>query len=92
MHCPLTRQRFAVTNTKNMTPSKLIKAGQTLSARSICDHNCIFSCTVLSRTAKMATVKVDRKEKRVKIHTDTDGVEFIFALGQFSMAPIFRAA
>jgi len=60
-----------------------------LTARSICDHDCIFEVELLKRTAKTATVLVRGVQKRCKIHS-RDGEEFIFALGQYSMAPQFK--
>lgn len=65
-------------------------ANQELSARSICDNNCIFRATVVKRTAKTITIKDDQGERRCKIHNYGDG-EFIFPFGQYSMAAIFRA-
>ena len=67
------------------------QAGQKLQTRSICDHNCIFTGTVVKRTEKTATIDAGRGEKRCKIYHDTDGAEYVFPFGQFSMAPIFRA-
>jgi len=64
--------------------------GQALSASSICDSNCIFTGTVLKRTAKTVTIKTNGVEKRCKIHDLGDG-EFIYPNGRYSMAAIFRA-
>ena len=69
---------------------KTIEAGQTLEARSICDHECIFKCEILSRSKSFANIKIFGKEKRVKVFSDSEG-EYIFALGKYSMCPIFRA-
>ena len=65
--------------------------GKTYETRSVGDYNCIFSITVLKRTAKTITIKNwDNREatKRVKID---DGVEY-FHDGSYSMAPIFKAS
>ncbi len=72
---------------------KTIKAGQVLTARSICDYECIFRLTVLNRTKSMATVKIDGyvDPKRCKVKV-WEGVEYVMALGTHSMAPMFRAA
>jgi hypothetical protein len=66
--------------------------GQKLQARFISDSDCILNGTVIKRTAKMATIKVDgySDPKRVKIHI-RDGQEFCYPLGQYSMALTFRA-
>lgn len=71
---------------------KKFTQGQKLSSRSICDSECIFTGTVVKRTAKTATIKTSMSgEKRCKIHIDTDGNEFVYPHGQYSMAPVFRA-
>lgn len=75
-----------------MTNEYTIRPASTLTARSACDHNCVFIANVLTRSSKSVTVEVDGKKKRCKIHIGHDGVEFIYAMGQYSMAPIFRAA
>lgn len=67
-----------------------IKAGQILKARSACDHDCIFSVQIIDRKGKFATVKAQGITKRIKIMVDDAG-EYIYGLGKFSMAPIFRA-
>lgn len=67
-----------------------ITAGQTLTARSICDYECVFTAQVIERKGNFATVKAMGNTKRVKIYNTGDG-EFIYALGKYSMAPIFRA-
>jgi hypothetical protein len=69
--------------------STTIKAGMTLSTRSICDHNCIYSIDVISRTVKTATIKdTCNRIKRTKIHI-RDGVEFLMP-ERYSFAPIFK--
>jgi hypothetical protein len=71
------------------------KAGQKLSTRSIGDHNCIFTATVLKVTAKTVTILMNGKEKRCKIHNPfkhhNGSGFFIYPLGRYSMAPTFRA-
>lgn len=70
---------------------KTIQAGQFLKARSVCDSECVFVAEVVSRSGNWATVKAEgRDAKRVKIYNHGDG-EFVYAMGKFSMAPIFRA-
>lgn len=65
--------------------------GQELSTRSICNHDCVFTGTILKRTAKFVTINVYNEEKRCKVHLDQDGNEYIYPHGQYSMAAIFRA-
>ena len=67
-----------------------IQAGQRLTARSVCDYECIFTADVLDRKGAFATVKAQGSTRRVKVFTDDSG-EYIFALGRYSMAPVFRA-
>lgn len=65
----------------------------TLEARSVCDHNCVWYAQVLKRTAKYVTLYVAHVgNKRCKVHTDEDGNEYVYPLGQYSMAPVMRAA
>lgn len=63
------------------------QAGKTYTGRSVCDHNCIFSVTIASRTAKSVKT-TDGKTFRVAIY---DGAEFIKPMGNYSMAPIIKA-
>ena len=66
------------------------KTNQELSARSICNHDCIFTGKVIKRTEKTVTISTNQGTKRCKIHNYGDG-EFIFPFGQYSMATIFSA-
>ena len=74
-----------------MNNAVTIKAGQTLTGRSVCDHECIFSALVIERKGSFATIKFQNNVKRVKVH-QMDGAEFIFPDGRYSMAPVLRAA
>lgn len=68
------------------------ETGQTYATRSACDHNCIFSFEIISRTAQFAVIKgTDGKQSRRKIHVDSLG-EWMEPLGRYSMAPSLRAA
>jgi len=69
---------------------KTIEANTTLTARSICDHDCIFSLAILSRKGSFATILFQGNQKRVKVKSD--GEREYVKLGNYSMAPIFRAA
>ncbi len=75
---------------KSQTEFKTIKEGQTLTARSVCDNACIFTAFVLERHGVYVTVKVQGRVKRLKVYSGPDG-EFIYAMGKYSMCPIFRA-
>jgi len=68
------------------------ETGKTYGTPSICNSDCIFSFTVMERTAKMLTI-VDSiyGEKRVRI-TLRDGVETCRPHGNYSMAPTVAAS
>jgi len=67
------------------------EAGKTYSTRSICDHNCIITVEVISRTAKTIKAKTDDGLKTLRIG-EYDGAEFVKPWGSYSMAPIVFAA
>ena len=66
------------------------QVGQTYATRSICDHECIFSFTVISRTAKTVTITVHGKPARRGISI-WNGVEQFSPFGTYSMSPIISA-
>jgi hypothetical protein len=81
----------ATTKTKDQIQNmKLIESNTTLTARSICDYDCIFSLKVLNRKGSFATIRFQGNEKRVKVRNDGDR-EYVKP-NNYSMAPIFRAA
>lgn len=77
--------------TNQVTAERRIKVGDVLKARSVCDHDCVFTATVLKRTTSTVTVKVNGyvEPKTTKIRT-VDGVEGAYCLGRYSMAPFFK--
>ena len=64
--------------------------GKTYEARSLCDHNCIFKAEVIKATAKTVTVNTMGGIVIRKIHLDSEGKQYFFPHGRFSMAPIMR--
>jgi len=70
---------------------KKFEVNQQLTARSICNHECIFTGSVIKRTSKTVTIKTDHGIERRKIFLDSEGNEMIWPFGTYSMAPIFRA-
>ena len=68
------------------------KPGKTYSMRSICDHDCIWHCEIISRTAKFVTLKIegDRTVVRCGV-TEMDDSERCYPSGKYSMAPVLRA-
>ena len=71
---------------------KQFKVDNTYSMRSVCDHNCIWECKVISRTKCFLTLKVSGYRDPIKCKVSQyEGEETCFPLGHFSMAPILRA-
>jgi hypothetical protein len=69
---------------------KTIKVGQTLTARSGGDYECVFSVTITGRKGNFVRFTGEGRTGRVMVKSDSYG-EFIFAMGRHSMCPIFRA-
>jgi len=69
------------------TNTALIKftVGEEVATRSLCDWDCIFRFTVISRTAKFVTLNYYGQPKRVSIRV-RDGREYCYPLGTYSMA------
>lgn len=68
--------------------------GNTYSCRSACDHNCVWSYTVIDRTAKTVTVTDGAEINKLRISEKISkycGAEVVFPLGRYSMAPILQA-
>lgn len=72
------------------TTDTTFKVGTTYSTRSICDHDCIFSFTILARTAKQVTVTVHGKVQKRGISL-CDGIESFAPFGRYSMSPTIYA-
>ena len=74
---------------------KKFEIGKEYSMRSICDHNCIWTYTVVARTAQTITLKDERNNTRKcrinKFLTEKYNVEAVYPLGKHSMCPILRA-
>ena len=66
------------------------KVGHTYQTRSACDHECIFSFTILSRTAKQVTTQVHGKTVKRGLSL-WNGVETFKPFGNYSMAAIISA-
>jgi hypothetical protein len=66
------------------------QVGKTYSTRSICDWDCVYSFTILARTAKQVTVNVHGKVCKRGV-TVADGVEQFKPFGSYSMCAIIRA-
>lgn len=84
--------RMELTNT---TPAAKFIVGATYEARSACDHNAVWSFTVIGRTAKFITVNHDGEILRVGVKLSTWSAthyEYALPFGSFSMAPTISAA
>jgi len=66
------------------------QVGQTYSARSICDYDCIFNFAIVSRTEKTVKVLENGKVKTCKITVRND-VETIKPHGSYSMCTVLGA-
>ena len=58
--------------------------------RSACDHDCIFTMEVISRTEKTIKADVDGAVKTLRIKTDSRG-EYVLPYGRYSMCPVIEA-
>lgn len=68
--------------------------GRTYSASSPCDHNCVWSFTVIRRTAKTITVTDGKETKTLRIlagMTEYRQSETVLPLGRYSMCPVLSA-
>ncbi|WP_227868173.1 hypothetical protein [Clostridioides sp. ZZV15-6388] len=65
------------------------EVGKTYFAKSVCDHNCVYTIEVIKRTDKTITYKEDDTVRCAKIRF-SDDYEYI-RVGNHSMAPNFSA-
>lgn len=80
-----------INNRENkMSDLREFKVGETYESRSICDHNCVFSFTILRRSARSVWVEVDGKVVRRGIEIYRDAETF-YPFGKYSMAAIIKA-
>ena len=66
------------------------QVGRTYATRSICDSECIFSFTILGRTAKSVTINVHGKTVRRGLSI-YNGAEQFKPYGSYSMCAIISA-
>ena len=90
------------TNNKGAAMNTTFEVGQTYTARSIGDSDCVFEFEVVKRTAKFITISNAMFDgpKRVKVFTLRDwfdennyqaSFETAMPLGSYSMAPTIRS-
>lgn len=65
--------------------------GKTYSCRSICDHECVWSFTIASRTKKTIRTTCGKTLKINAKLSEYNQAETVFPLGRYSMAPTLRA-
>ena len=86
--------KYAVRTIAGMDSVVRFRIGDRVGARSACDHNTVFSFTVIKRTAKFVTLRrdngADGEILRVGVKTDERG-EWCMPFGSYSMAPVLRA-
>lgn len=73
-----------------LTETIAFQVGSTYEARSSCDWDCVWSFTILERTAKFITFEDHGEVKKVGVRL-WDGVEHASPLGRYSMAPVISA-
>ena len=71
-------------------PVTKFQIGQTYYDRSACDHECIFTFTIISRTAKTVTFdyRGETKKRGLNVY---DGIEQFKPFGTYSMCAIVSA-
>lgn len=70
------------------------EVGKTYSMRSACDHECVWTYTVVSRTAQTVTLTDGSDTIKCRINAKIStyrGAETVFPLGRYSMAPVLSA-
>lgn len=66
------------------------EVGKTYWTRSVCDHDCIISVEILSRTDKTIKTRALGEMKTLRIK-EWSGVEQVKPWGNYSMCPIISA-
>jgi hypothetical protein len=69
----------------------MIETGTILTATSVCDSNCKWTASVIERKGNFITALIHGEVVRKKVNV-WNGEEYVFLLGKYSMAPIFKAA
>ena len=73
---------------------KQFEVGKWYSMSSPCDHECIWSYQVISRTEKTIILSDGKEEKRCRISRHSSEffkAEAVYPLGSYSMCPILVA-
>lgn len=67
------------------------QVGKTYAARSACDYDCVFSWTVVSRTAKRMVLETKHGERKTVGVRVCDGYETAKPFGTYSMCPVINS-
>lgn len=70
------------------------EVGKEYKMKSICNQDCIWSYTVISRTAQTITVTDGKKTLKLRVIkklSEYRGAESVYPLGQYSMCPVLSA-
>lgn len=73
---------------------KQFEIGKTYTMRSIGDHDCVWTYTVVKRTAKTITISDGTETKTCRVNTQVSedrNAETIFPVGRYSMCPALSA-
>ena len=70
---------------------KAIEKNTILKATSVCDSNCVWTAKVIERKGNFIIAVIQGKIVSKKVNV-WNGEEFVYLLGKYSMAPIFKIA
>lgn len=73
---------------------KKFEIGREYSMRSICDHECVWTYTVVDRTEKTITITDGKETKKCRISakiSEYRDAETVLPLGKYSMCPMLSA-
>lgn len=83
-----------LSNEREEDTMKQFEVGKEYSMTSICDHNCIWTYTVIARTAQTITISDGQTVQKCRINKKDSAyynAETVYPLGQFSMCPSLTA-
>ena len=73
---------------------KTFEINETYSMRSACDHNCVWTYKVISRTKATVTLSDGKEVIKCRInkqYSEYRNAETVFPLGKYSMCPTLSA-
>ena len=79
---------FDPTNKKTQIMTTIQK-NSILKATSVCDSNCVWFAKVIERKGNFVVAVINNEIVRKKVNV-FNGQEFVYLLGKYSMAPIFK--